>query len=318
MFGVAFSPTNSQLVVTGGGDGRVKVWTIGANKALTAEGHVLTGQGVNVVAFSPDGSTLAIARNGKVDLASVSTWTINTAASLVVPGTSTFGVGFSPDGQKIIALGVSSNSSGTGTTGTLASYAVGTTQPAFTATITNAYALAVSPVSSGGALPIAVTTNDGNMQVFNLTAAGFSAPSTVTVTSDASYAETAAFAPQGNLLAAGGDDGYLRFWPVPVASGAASDAYPIDVIAGTFFSTQVWGAGFSPDGAYIAVGGGGFFDSVGYGSLTIWNAATPRTSASNEFDTLQGYDIISVAYSPSGDLIVAGEGDCGCVVVCPQ
>jgi WD40 repeat protein len=304
IFGVAFSPTNPQLVVTGGGDGKAKVWTVGSNRMLTAEGHVLAGNaGYSLVAFTPNGATLAVGRSGSVDIVDVATWTVN--YSLTITGT-TFGVGFTPDGQQLLVASYSSAA----TTETLSAFAAGSTVPAHTTTILNGYALAVSPVSAGGATPVAVTTSDGKMEVFNLTSSGFSTPTTVTVTSDQSYAEIAVFAPSGNVLAAGGDDGYLNFWSVPVASGASSDGFPIDVFFGTVVSSEVWSAAYSPDGTNVAVGANG--------SLSIWDAAAPRTAALSEYDPSSGYAVVSTAYSPNGNLIVAGEGHCGCVLVCPK
>jgi WD40 repeat protein len=306
VFGVAFSPTNPQLVVTGGGDGHVKVWTIGADRTLTAQQVLPAVTGLSLVAFSPDGATLAVGRNGSIDIVDVASWTVT--RSLTVTG-DTYGVGFTSDATYLVAVGYTSTTK----MAVLAAYTNNTsTQPAHTATIANGYALAVSPVTSGGATPVAVTTSDGNVEVFSLTSTGFSTPTTLTVTSDLSYAETAAFAPHGDLLASGGDDGYLNFWSLPVAAGALPDASPVDIFFGTFPSTQVWSAAFSPDGAHIAVGGGS------QGSLSIWPAAAPRSASSGEYDTANGYYVVSIAYAPSGNLIVAGEANCGCVVVCPQ
>jgi hypothetical protein len=324
VFGVAFSPTNPQLVVTGCGNdptgvlGNIKVWNIGANGALTAvAGKSFSGSGLNIVAFSPDGSALAIGRTGEVDIMRVSDWSASSTVTLPNGGY-TYGVGFSPDATLLIVLSVTGSTLAT-STGTL--YAFPSTSPTtpFTATIPEGFALGVSPVTVGGVLPVAVTSGTGYTEVFNLTANGFSAPATVAVTSNSSLVETAAFAPHGDVMASGGDDGILNFWPVPVTNGHVPDSSPINIAGGTF-STQVWAAAFSPNEQYIAVAGGGFTDTTGFGSLSLWLASAPRApiGSNYEFDTLAGYDVSSVAYSPSGNLIVAGEANCGCVIVCPQ
>jgi WD domain, G-beta repeat len=305
VYGVAFSPTNPQLVVTGGGDGHVKVWSVGAGGTLTAQQTLPAVMGLSLVAFAPDGNTLAVGRNGSIDIVDVSTWTVT--RSLSITG-DTYGIGFTSDASYLVAVGYTTTTK----VEVLSAYTNNaSTQPAFTATVTNGYALAVSPKSSGGSTQVAVTTSDGNVQVFTLSSTGFSAPAVLSVTGSTSqYAETAAFSPHGDLLASGGDDGYLNFWTLPVTAGALPDASPIDIFSNTF-STEVWSAAFSPDQTHIALGGGVA------GSLSIWNVAAPRAAASGEFDTANGAYVVSLAYSPSGNLIVGGENGCGCVLVCP-
>ena len=127
------------------------------------------------------------------------------------------------------------------------------------------------------------------------------------MTSDSIYAETAAFAPHGNLLASGGDDGYLNFWSVPVVAGAASDAFPIDIFADTIVSTEVWSAAFSPDQAHIAVGGGGFSDGDSGGEPHDLERGRRRaTSVSGEYDTPAGTTCVARLFA-AGNLIVGGE-----------
>jgi WD40 repeat protein len=156
-------------------------------------------------------------------------------------------------------------------------------------------------------LPIAVSTSDGTASIFTLTSTGFSPATTLTVTTDGSTAETVAFSPQGTLLAAGGDDGFLNFWNVPVTAASASSP-DIDIVTATAdFSDWVDVIAFSPDGSYIALGAGFF------GSITGWNAASSRSQVGVEYDS--SYDMTSLAYSGAG-VIAGGEADCGCVVVC--
>ncbi len=303
IYGAAFSPKNANLAVTSGTDGRTKVWTIKSDGTMSAEGHVVTGTGLGAVAFSPDGTQLAIGQDGGVQIVNVSTWV---AVRTLTVASMVYGVAFSPDGTQVITL--DTDSSSTPTSSHL--YVHGVTNPTalYSVALTSGWALGVSPVATAGALAVAVTTTTGNALVYTLTAAGFSAPTTLTVTSDQSYAETAQFSPTGALLAAGGDDGILQFWPVPITG--AKQAPSIDVNSGTNGNSDwVDVVAFSPDGSELTVGAGFF------GSVTSYATAT-RTRTGNEQDTSSNYDVSALGYSPNGKWIIGGEADCGCVFLC--
>jgi WD40 repeat protein len=154
-----------------------------------------------------------------------------------------------------------------------------------------------------------VTDGNGQASLFDwsATAKSFGTPLSLTITSDGSTAEASAFSPQATVFAAGGDDGILSLWNYPPGSNAAPDGQIS--VTGQTFSSYVGAVAFSPTYGYVAVGGASF------GSLTAYTL-TDGSKAGVEYDT--SYDVISLAYSPTSNLIVAGEFDCGCVVVCPQ
>jgi hypothetical protein len=304
VYGVAFSP-NGSTVVTGGTDGKVKIWTNTAGTLTDTGISPLAGTGLGCVAFSPDGSTLAIGRIGGVDLVSTSTWTVirtlQTATSQEA-----YSVGFSPDGANVFTV---AEASGGALTGVLFAHAVGNTQALSLQSLqTPPWGMAVAPNVVNGAVPIAVTDTNGDATIYGWTSAGgFGSPVGLNVTSDGSTAEGAAFSPQSIVFAAGGDDGILSLWNYPVAAGALPDGQ-ISIIGQTF-SDDVGALAFSPTYGYLAVGGG--FD----GSLTGYSL-TDGSQVGVEYDT--SYDMLSLAYSPTSNVIVGGEFDCGCVVVCPQ
>jgi WD40 repeat protein len=313
VFGAAFSPKNSQLFVTGGGDGRIKVWQI-ANGAATAQGKVLTGTGLGVVAFSPDGTLLAVGRKGGIEIWTVATWTLVRTLTVAYE---VYGVAFSPDGTEVISLDFNASAT-SGNDSTLYVHAIGTVTALHSLAFQGGYALAVSPVGAVTSLPVAVTTIDGSAVVYTLTASGFTSPSTLTVTEDGSIAETVQFSPQGTLLASGGDDGFLHFWTIPTSTGAAPTSPDIDIFSNTAVSTETYSLAFWPGGNYVAVGGGGFFDGSGSGGLTTWAVASPRLGVGVEYDTTNLYDVVSISVAPDASFLVAGEGDCGCVIACKQ
>jgi hypothetical protein len=313
VFGAAFSPTNSQLFVTGGADGRIKVWQI-ANGTATATGKVLTGTGVGVVAFSPDGTLLAVGRVGGIEIWNVANWT---QVRTLTVSYEVEGVAFSPDGTEVISLDYNANAPSGGNDSTLYVHAVGTTAALHSLAFKDGYALAVSPVGAVTSLPVAVSTVDGQALVYTLTSSGFSGPSTLAVSANG-YAETIQFSPQGTLLASGGDDGLLHFWTVPTSTGATPTSPDIDIYDGTVVSAETYSVAFWPNGNYVAVGGGGYTDLVGSGSLTAWAVASPRGEVGTEYDTTNSYDVVSVAVAPDASFIIGGEGDCGCVIACRQ
>jgi hypothetical protein len=314
VYGAAFSPKNSQLFVTGGTDGRVKVWQV-SNGTATATGKVLTGTGLGVLAFSPDGTLLAVGRVGGIEIWNVANWTL--ARTLTV-SYEVYGVAFSPDSTEVISFDHNASAPSSGNDSTLYVHAVGTLTALHTLAFQNGFALAVSPVGAVTSLPVAVSTLDGEALVYTLTASGFASQSTLTVTDDGSAAETIQFSPQGTLLASGGDDGLLHFWTVPTSTGAAPTSPDIDIFDGTIFSTETYSLAFWPTGNYIAVGGGGYADFSGSGSLTAWEVASPRAEVGTEYDTTNSYDVVSVAVAPDASFIIGGEGDCGCVIACRQ
>jgi WD40 repeat protein len=95
-----------------------------------------------------------------------------------------------------------------------------------------------------------------------------------------------AFDPAQPLLASGGNDAVVRIWDL-------NSGEPVNqIIGGTF---AVPGLAFSPDGVYLAVVNG----SV----IRLRDAVSSRMFATLRVDT----DIFSLAFSPSGGILAAGD-----------
>jgi WD domain, G-beta repeat len=303
VYGVAFEP-NGQIMVTGGTDGRVKVWRV-SGQTFTPEGHVFMGTGFGMVAFSPDGSLLAIGRVGGIDILDTSTWSV--LRTLTV-GSTVYGVAFSPDQTKVISL--DKDTSRTGPDSRLYVHSVGAITALSTVNLSLGFSLAVAPAQIGSSTPVAVTTDNGSLLLYSLTNATLSGPTTLPVTSDGSVAETAMFSRQGTVLAAGGDDGVVHLWSTPFLS--TSSPLDMDFIGGSSgYSEWVTALAFTPSGGYLAVGGGFF------GAVEAWSTANPPAQIGTPYES-SNYDIASLTFSPDGRLLVGGEFGCGCVVVCPQ
>ena len=183
---------------------------------------------------------------------------------------------------------------------------VGNTQALTVQSVTSVWGMAVAPVNVAGGTPVAVTDGNGNASIFTWTNT-FSAPVVEKVTSNGSTAEGAAFSPGATVFAAGGDDGFLSLWSYPAATGALPNSQ-VNIAAQTA-SSYIGAVAFSPTYGYLVVGGS-FFGSLSAYTLTDGSqVGTPYYTS---------YDMLAVAYSPSSNVIVGGEFDCGCVVVCPQ
>jgi WD40 repeat protein len=298
---LAFSPDGRYLVTAA--TGAVKVWTLNGN-APVAEGHVLTGSGFGVIAFSPSGSTLAVGWKGSIELWDVGSWTKQQTLSIASSSNEVYDVGFSPDGQQVISIDINTTSR----IGNLYLHAV-TAPPALrSVSLTGPWALSVSPLSTAGGSLAAVSTDAGTVEVYTVASSGITGPTVLAATSG-STAYAVRFSPDGRLLASGGgSDGLVHFWNVPLTSTVAV-APDIDIQAGTgSWSDDVEALAFSPRGDSIAVGGGFF------GSITTWNEAPPRGMLAK--NTTPTWDIASIALSPSGGMLAAGEYDCGLVMIC--
>jgi len=296
VYGVAVSP-NGQTVVTAGDDGRAKIWRFNG-KTLTSAGLAdlpSSAAGFGTLAFSPDGSILAIGWSDGVDLWNTTTWV--RIRKLATPG-SVYDIGFTPDGQQIMSIDSTNlHIHNIATPTVLHSIAI----PEFT------WLLAVSPIAATGTTTAAVALQDGTVRAFTHTATGFVANPTMLVTDPtAGTTRSVRFSRDGTLLAAGNELGQLFFWRYPLTSSMPTSPI-VDVETPTTSGTLNWLA-FSPDNRTIAVAGA-------YSpSVSTFAVAAPRGLIGlnrTPTDSLQ-----SITYSPSGSALLAGGVTCGYVLVC--
>ena len=304
VWGVAFSP-DGQWLVTGGDDNQFQLWSF--------DGHTLTqqkqpgwatpgGLGYGYVAFSPNGKYVALSGSGAIGIYDVGTWAAEKPLTI---GGLALGVGFTPDGQV-----VSMDSS------TMYLHAIGSsaalTSVPFTPNPNLANGVSISPVAVSGAVAIAAAGDSSAGPLGEIFT--YIAPSTlngpVAVTPYSSYydyIDANAIAPNGTSMAFADALGTIWFSSYPTGPVTPASGLIVDPSG-----QQITGLAYSQDGSSLAVVGGATSSSYA-GTLSIWSLAAQIPMAGYQN---QSYVPISVAFSPAGNAIVAGEYDCGRFLLC--
>jgi len=308
IYHLAVSP-DGQMMATAGwvystDDVSLQLWHIQGNTPTVCAGFTSKGSGPAYVAFSPDGKYLAVAlRWGHVTLLSLPSLALigQTHASV---GT-LYGVGFSPDSKTVFSLEYDSN--------TYDGHIYADNPADGTPIGSSPFlgldpdSLAVSPIANGGNTTLAVSGYIGNVGVYSFNGTTFSTTSILT-TADSASAWGIAFSPDGQLLAAGSDDGFVRFWAAPFTADVTSGA-PINFGSTSYTPT---GVAFAPGGTFLAVTFGPEVD--------IWNATTRAFVSRHNTTPIPGLAgapyAISVAFSASGGALISGEDECGKIAYC--
>jgi WD40 repeat protein len=290
---VAWSP-NGQTIATAGDNGGVQLWKMNG-KVPTAD-RVLPSTGTTFVAFSPDGALFVMGSfSGELTLYNTATWTIR--QSLTGLSNDIFGVGFSPDSKGVVA----GDGDTAGGVGELATFSI---DAAAQVDLFNLDA----PTWSFGVVPtgnpldywLGIGYKDGSAEFDQMTPGH---ANYTTFTPDAQSTWAFVFSPKGNLAATGGTDGVTKFWVVPPAMTPVTTG--VDITTAAPVNTLE----FSPSGNHIAIGSS---RTVAGARLSIYDIATRTMHGAASLT----YPPTSIAWSPSGTMVLVGEYDCGIFTIC--
>jgi len=301
-------------------DGTASIWTLPSPV-------LLAGNASASVAYSPDGTTMAVGGTS-LELWSAASRTL--IASHPLPRAAYVnGIAFAPSGDYLAVA------YGNGTAQLLDARTLAPVSKPFTATSTGTVeSVAYSPDGS----TIATSADDGSVRLWSVTdpahprqlsAVRDSGDSVYTIAFAPNgrilaatslddftrlwnvvnparpqqlgkplgglhgYAMGLAFSPSGGLLAVGSQDGTVHLWNVSDPARATAVGAPLTGPAG-----YVWAAAFSPDGRTLAVG-------VTDGSVWMWNVADPGRPSLVASLTGPASHVYSVAFSPSGTQLAA-------------
>jgi len=242
------------------------------------------------VAYSPNGSELAIGGNGGVQI-----WNIATGVYKDLPTSATAGVNtlaYSPNGSELAVAGNS------GSMGVLELWDVGSGTLLKTLSTGQIYVINTLSFSPNGKLIAdgGFNASGGMLELWNVSTGKRSALST----SDVQGVFSLAFTPDSKTIADSGSSSTgsntIEMWNVLTGK-----------LTGTLESTEsdVYAVAFSPDGKTLADGGIGANSSGNsVGMLELWKVATAKLEKSLTSAANSGID--GVVFSPDGKTLADG------------
>ncbi|MFI7092454.1 WD40 repeat domain-containing protein [Streptomyces lydicus] len=286
---VAFSP-DSKLLALGAGDGAISLWDSATlKKTVALSGPTKVGSTrLSDLAFSPDGTILAVAQDKTTTLWHVATHTkIATLTDTEIDPVGVVSLAFSPDGT-ILACGnhhatISLWNPVTHSRITTLVDPVGYTDSPFKSVA----CVAFSPNGS----TLAVSMENGRVRCWDVRTREI----TATIVGAKKYLPSIAFNPDGKILAGATQDKAVKLWDATRRVERATLTFTDIGSRSDYVSRVVESVAFSPDGKTLA-------GSTGGGLIQLWDIATRKLTT-----TLDGHadDARSAAFSPDGTMLAA-------------
>lgn len=283
---LAFSPDGTSLAAVGAGDPAVRRWDLKTRRPLTP--LTTTSEDISSVAFSRDGTTLAVgATNGLGSAPTARVWRLpagKSVATMTGPAQGEwFSVALSPDG-KILATG--------GSDGALRLWNTATGKALTTLTTLqgNWWSLCFCDVAfSPDGRTLAAGGSDKAIQMWDVAKRKFQ----YSWEGHTERVSTVAFSPDGHKLASGSPDGTVRLWDLAASKALFTVRDPTQGKA-----VSVTGVAFNPKDNNVLA-------SVNdHGKVLLWNLTTRKTISTR---TANHTGLHSVAWSPDGRTLATGD-----------
>jgi WD40 repeat protein/serine/threonine protein kinase len=279
IYAVAISADGTRLA-SAGADSTVLVWDVTSRKLLhTCLGHIAMVIGL---AFSPDGQILASAGWDHT----IRLWDVKNGQQrslLRGHGAEAGLLSFSPDGQLLVSQSRD---------GLVKLWKPAAHQSNILATGRSSLEVVLSPDRRR-----LVTVGSSRVSDFSVRLVDLSTGTHSLLNGHTNAVMSAAFSPDGRMLATGSHDQTVRLWGVDDRRAIATltNGFPVGSLA------------FTPDGRTLIVGGSKHHFLVGgRGGLQFWDVASQRAAGTIARDAS---NIVQVALSADGSLLATGHKD---------
>ena len=273
---VVFSPDGKTLASASGNDGLIILWDVASRREQSRLTNIYT----SVLAFAPNGKTLAFTRADTIILWDVSARREQARLEDATNKGKVFYLAFSPDSKLLASAGENK----TINLWDVTTYKELNRLRAHTSAVTG---VAFSPDGK----TLASSSNDKTLILWNVADSKFLRR----LEGHGDYVYSVAFSPDGKTLASGSNDRTIILWDLTLAISSTASKLPR--LQG--HTDAVAKVAFAPDGKTVA-------SASNDKKIILWEAASR-----NKLATLEGHNAVvtDLSYSPDGKILASTGAD---------